>query len=148
MCTSYDRWFKYYGGLKAVDWRLLKAQVRQESVFDPLAVSHAGAKGLSQFMDPTWKWAKEMGWIPEDADVFDPEQNLKAQACYMRWLLNKWNEDVPKALASYNWGIGSLRKCIARNGEEGWLEYLPKETKTYLARIDKYYEEYKADGDE
>jgi soluble lytic murein transglycosylase-like protein len=90
-----------------------------------------------------------MGWIPEDADVFDPEQNLKAQACYMRWLLNKWNEDVPKALASYNWGIGNLRKLLSRitSGQTPWIERLPAETKTYLARIDKYYEEYKADGE-
>ena len=40
--------------LPTVDWRLYKAQLIQESSLRPLVVSHAGAKGLAQFMPSTW----------------------------------------------------------------------------------------------
>lgn len=144
MSSSYDRWLKFYGGQKDIDWLLLKAQVKQESLFDPLAESHVGAKGLAQFMPTTWKWAQEMGWVIKGSDPFNPEQNLRAQAAYMRWLLDRFDQDIPKSLAAYNWGIGNVRKTVEEHGDS-WLENCPEETQTYVARIDRYYDEFKAE---
>ncbi len=50
----YDSLFQFYAGQKAIDWLLLKAQVKRESAFDPNARSPVGAVGLAQFMPATW----------------------------------------------------------------------------------------------
>ena len=135
----YDESFKRLAYSYALDWLLLKAQVKQESRFNPKAVSPVGAKGLAQFMPPTWKeWGR--------GDVFDPEQNLLAQAKYMNWLMHtlKGNKDL--ALAAYNWGIGRIQRLIREKGTrefEKLKEFMPAETQIYVAKINKYYNEYK-----
>src|SRR5690242_15687753 len=106
------------------EWLKLKAQIKAESNFNPRAVSSCGAKGLAQFMDATWTWAQEKGWVPKGADVFDPEMNIKAQAAYMKWILERvTNWDA--AFAAYNWGIGNVRKVLV---SADWKKQLPDET--------------------
>ena len=131
----YDSLFKYYAeeaGFTGKDWLMLKSQVKAESAFCPTAQSGVGAKGLSQFMDPTWKeWGKGQ-------NVLNPEASIDAQARYMRWLLNRvttWE----CALAAYNWGIGNVLRVWQ---DPNWKSRLPQETKDYLERIERYYEEY------
>lgn len=145
MSNVYDGLIKRYAGecgFTGKEWLRLKSQVKAESAFDPRAVSSVGAKGLAQFMPATWEWAKELGWVAKDADVFDPEQNIKAQAHYMRWLLDRlptWEA----AFAAYNWGIGNMRKAMV---DPEWKKKLPAETKGYLERIQRYYDEYTDNG--
>jgi len=90
------------------DWRIFQALVFQESRFDPLAVSYAGAKGLAQIMPDTFaQWSNSK-------DIFDPEANLAVGAKYLGWLYGQWTADRPEAdrialaLASYNAGLGHL----------------------------------------
>lgn len=122
-----------------LDWEFLKRQMLAESGGEPDAVSPVGAKGLTQFMDATWKeWeANEFGpSIPPNrhVSVFDPEDSVRAQADVMAWLLGIWKGDAAKALASYNWGLGNLRTCLDKHGDR-WREFLPLETRRYLERI-------------
>jgi len=149
--NKFDHFFQTYGQLHNLDWLLLKSQVKAESLFNPQAVSPVGAKGLSQFMPLTWK---EWG----EGDVFDPEQNIKAQAKYMNWLrgmvqkkLLLKDDWLRWALASYNWGIG---RVVGYKNNLGVLQksrqnfpdaekMLPKETQGYVKRIIKYYDEYR-----
>jgi len=90
------------------DWRLLTAQMFQESRFDPEARSHAGAYGLMQMMPQT---ARQMGV----SDISDPEQQIKAGAEYMEWLYSRFSSDLSTAdrlaftLAAYNAGWGHVR---------------------------------------
>jgi len=133
----YDSLIKFYAeeaGFIGKEWLQLKAQIRAESAFEPRAQSGVGAKGLGQFMPPTWaEWAT-------GKDVFNPEENIKAQAKYMRWLLQRvttWE----CAFAAYNWGIGNVLKVWQ---DPQWKSRLPKETKDYLDRIASYHEEYLA----
>ena len=140
----YDSLFIYYGGQSGMDWVLLKAQVKQESNFNPDAVSPAGAKGIAQFMPATWE---EWG----EGDVFEPEKSIEAQAKYMahlkRYLLKtvgvskgvyKWT------LAAYNWGIGNVKKMIDKHGcdFDKLCAKMPEETQGYVSNIMKYYEEF------
>ncbi|ENC7117983.1 lytic transglycosylase domain-containing protein, partial [Salmonella enterica] len=86
------------------------------------AVSGAGAKGLFQFMDGT---ARDMGL--RGNDVFDPEKAAQAAAKYLSQLLRANGGDLSKALASYNWGIGNVKRYGMR--------LMPKETRNYIPRV-------------
>lgn len=122
-----------------LEWTLLKRQAVAESGLDPDAVSPVGAKGLSQVMDATWReWeTNEFGpVIPPNRHIspFDPEDCVRAQADIMGWLFGVWKGDARKALASYNYGIGAVRRTLAKHGTE-WELHLPLETQRYLAKI-------------
>lgn len=123
-----------------VDWMLLKRQAWQESRMNPDAVSRVGAKGLTQFMDATWKaWVKnefgtDEGPARNHVNQFDPEDAIRAQADMMAWLLKTWHGDVRRALASYNFGIGNVAKAVQALGDK-WEERLPAETRGYLKAI-------------
>lgn len=132
----YDSLFRYLSelyGFAGGEWLRFKAQVAAESNFNPEAVSSVGAKGLAQFMSPTWKeWGK-------GRDIYNPEANIDAQIRYMKWLLDRvTNWDC--AYAAYNWGIGNILRVWQ---DPYWKAKLPLETKNYLVHIDKFYEEYK-----
>lgn len=132
----YDSLIIYYSSKYNVDWQLLKAQIKAESNFNPTAVSGAGAKGLAQFMDPTWKdWG--------NGSQFNPEQSIKAQARYMSWLLKQFNNVSIIALAAYNWGIGNVKRLLNRVGRTDFTDNLPKETQNYIIRIKSFYRNYK-----
>lgn len=110
--SPYDELIRAYAKLIGWDWRMLAAQIYQESEFDPNATSWMGARGLMQLM-------------PHTAERFgvrllnDPEQNIRAGIQYLDWLEKYW-ADIPDSLerikfvlASYNAGQGHVRD--ARN---------------------------------
>lgn len=76
---------------------LLRAIIQRESAFQPCAVSSKGALGLMQLMPST---AAELSV----ADPFDPGENVRAGARYLRWLLQRYDGDLTLALAAYNAG--------------------------------------------
>ncbi|WP_250461938.1 transporter substrate-binding domain-containing protein [Microbulbifer litoralis] len=90
------------------DWRLVVAQMWQESNFNPDAVSPVGAQGLLQVMPAT---AEEMGYPPP---LFDPERGIKAGVKYLDWVRDRFDPTLPTdnklwfTLASYNAGYGHL----------------------------------------
>lgn len=86
-----------------VDPSLFVSQIQQESNFNPRAQSPAGAQGLGQLMPDT---ARSLGVT----DPFDPIQNLKAAATYMRQNIDRFGGDVVKGLAAYNAGPGAVEQ--------------------------------------
>ncbi|HAE3779110.1 TPA_asm: transglycosylase SLT domain-containing protein [Salmonella enterica subsp. enterica serovar Saintpaul] len=101
---------------------LLKSVAITESGGNQFAVSGAGAKGLFQFMDGT---ARDMGL--RGNDVFDPEKAAQAAAKYLSQLLRANGGDLSKTLASYNWGIGNVKRYGMR--------LMPKETRNYIPKV-------------
>lgn len=94
------------------DWKLLAAQVYQESKFDPNVKSWAGAIGLMQMMEPT---AHEFG----ATNLYDPEQSLAAGGKFIQWLQRNFKKYVADSverqkfvLAAYNVGIGHMEDAI------------------------------------
>lgn len=105
---------------------ILTNLVRQESAGNSQAVSHAGARGLCQFMPAT---AREMG-----VDVNDPRSSANGAARYLERLMDQFGGDPIKALAAYNWGPGNMRAAIRRHGDD-WRNHLPAETADYIRKV-------------
>jgi soluble lytic murein transglycosylase-like protein len=80
-----------------VDSALLHAVIYTESRYDAKAVSKNGARGLMQLMPATAR-RYEVG------DAFDPEQNIRGGARYLRDLLEMFDSDVRLVLAAYHAG--------------------------------------------
>ena len=106
--SPYDEIIKPLAKENAMDWRLVVAQMYQESKFDPNAKSFAGARGLMQLMPRT---AKELGF----ENLFEPENGIAAGVAYMHWLSKRFGEKLDFqeriyfALAAYNAGIGHVQ---------------------------------------
>lgn len=121
--SPYDNIIRKYAKRYGFDWRLIAAQIRQESSFNPKAISRAGAKGLMQLMPGT---AKEVGV----SRVYHPRENIAGGVFYLRKMYDRFpkvktHNRVKFALASYNGGIGRVfdARSIARydkQNEDEW----------------------------
>ena len=127
---SFEPFISTAGERFSVDPDLIRAVIRAESNFNPLAVSPKGATGLMQLMPGT---AEDLGV----ADPFDPGENILGGAKYLSRLLDTLNGNLPLALAAYN--AGPLR-VIGQNR-------IPpiKETHDYVARVLRYYKKFNND---
>ncbi len=112
-----------------IDPALLASVATVESGWDPAAVSPKGAQGLLQLMPQT---AKRFGV----RDVFEPEQNVRGGAAYLRWLLDRYQGDTRLALAAYNAGEGAVDR------HQGIPPY--RETKAYVSRVMQGFEGFAA----
>jgi hypothetical protein len=93
-----------YSQIYGVDPSLVRAVMRHESGFNAAAVSPKGAQGLMQLMPGT---AALMGV----KNPFDPEQNIAGGVNYLRHCLDRFQHNVPLAVAAYNAGPESVAKC-------------------------------------
>jgi soluble lytic murein transglycosylase-like protein len=97
------------------DPALVMAVIHVESGGYHLAVSHVGALGLMQLMPPTGEELAEkldLPWHGPDT-LFDPVLNVKLGVAYLRQLADRY-DNVPTALAAYNWGPGRIDRRIRR----------------------------------
>jgi len=103
---------------------LVLAVVTVESGFRPEAVSPKGAQGLMQLMPST---AAALGV----EDAFDPEANLSGGVRHLRDLLQRYQGDLPRALAAYNAGEGAVER------HRGIPPYA--ETRAYVREVLRLY---------
>jgi soluble lytic murein transglycosylase-like protein len=101
---------------------LLHSVIQVESNYNPGAVSPKGAQGLMQLIPET---ARRFGVL----DSFDPVENIQGGAKYLKYLLDLYKGDYPRALAAYNAG----EKAVAKYG--GVPPY--PETRNYVAQVKK-----------
>jgi hypothetical protein len=99
-----DGLIRKYAQIYGVDPTLVRAVMRHESGFNPAAVSPKGAQGLMQLMPGT---AALMGV----RNPFDPEQNIAGGVGYLRRCLDRFQHNVPLAVAAYNAGPERVAKC-------------------------------------
>ena len=145
----YDSLLRYYAGLVEYDWLLLKAQIKAESNFNPHAVSRVGARGLAQFVDATWReWEDGTPGIQPETQTYnpeDPEDCIRAQSHYMKWLLWYCGGDQQYALAAYNWGVGRIHPFLnVKTPFANAVSSMPPETQDYVKRILGFYNQYKS----
>jgi len=108
--SPYDELVKISAEQYSFDWRLIVAQMYQESQFDPDAISYAGAEGLMQIMPAT---ANDLGVD----DLSDPISNITAGVKYMKILREQFEQELPLedktwfTLASYNVGFNRVKNA-------------------------------------
>jgi len=106
-----------------VDAALVSAVIKAESDFNPREYSNKGAQGLMQLMPGT---AVRFGVT----NAWDPAANIYGGVRYLRWLLEKFDNNADFAVAAYNAGEGNVWKY---NGVPPF-----RETITYVNRIAKH----------
>ncbi|AGC45825.1 glutamine ABC transporter substrate-binding protein [Myxococcus stipitatus DSM 14675] len=128
--SPYDGLVRSYSARYGLDWRLMVAQMFQESRFDPRARSWVGAQGLFQVMPNT---GTELGF----RKLEDPEQGIHAGVKYMHQLIGRIAPEIPFkqrlrfALASYNAGLGHVLDARRLAQEQGldpnrWFGHVEK----------------------
>jgi membrane-bound lytic murein transglycosylase F len=140
--SKYDDVIKKYSKTIEWDWRLLSAQMYQESHFDPNARSWAGAYGLMQLMPAT----ASMYGINDNSTA---EQNIRGGILYLSWLDDYWKkriineeERIKFILASYNAGLGHVIDARSLAKEMGFNNEIWDKNVSYcilLKSSSKYY---------
>jgi soluble lytic murein transglycosylase len=126
---------------------LVRAIAREESSFEPSAVSHARAYGLIQIILPTARaQATDLGIVPTPARLRDPEVNLRFGTHFMAALMRRYASCQALIPAAYNAGPGAVDRWL--RGREGGafdelVEEIPyDETRRYARRVLQSYGVY------
>ena len=132
-----------------LDPYLVSALIRQESEFNPSAVSHSNALGLMQLLPSTGKGeAKQLGLKGYNQDsLFDPNVNIELGTHYFRKMVDHFNGHVEYALAAYNAGdsrVEEWRSSGSYRDIDEFVESIPfTETREYVQAIVRNAEVYK-----
>jgi soluble lytic murein transglycosylase len=127
-----------------VDPLLIWAVMREESRYDPEALSYVGARGLMQVMPSSQAWIAEQ--LAEDispGDAFTPESSIRMGAWFLDFLLDYFDGDLELVIAAYNGGAGSVDGWQAdplisnRDDLLRWIGF--GETREYLERVSSSY---------
>jgi soluble lytic murein transglycosylase-like protein len=125
--TRYDALIEAEAKSAGVEPNLLRAVIVVESGFNPRAVSKRGAVGLMQLMQAT---ATRFGV----SNRYDPQQNVRAGALYLGFLINRFRQNVRLALAAFNAGEDAVDRSSGQIPPFiETLEYVPKVMKIYQA---------------
>jgi len=133
---------------QGLDPLLLYAVIRQESLFEPEARSHAAAQGLMQIMSPTGKWvAQRLAWPGyKAAHVYRPYINVKFGVYYLAYVLKGARHNVMTALVGYNAGPGNARywRGAAGDDDDLFLETITaSEPRRYVRGVLQQYAIYR-----
>ena len=120
---------------RGVNASIALAIAKAESNFNPRAVSRTGAMGVYQLMPITIKDLK-IRFKYEIKDAFDPEQNVNGGIIYFKWLYDRYNKNLDRALAAWNWGPGHIPV-------RGKMPQFPPETQNFIKKVKGYIKMFK-----
>ena len=109
-----------------------------ESNYDPFSISSSGAVGMWQFMPRTGRlYELNRTWWNEDRH--DPYRSSQAAVGYLKYLYDRFDQDIYLTLAAYNAGPTLLDRRINQNKRRGletdfWSLSLPNQTKEYVPK--------------
>jgi soluble lytic murein transglycosylase len=122
------------------------AIARRESSFMPDAISPANARGLMQVLPSTARYIEKKRI--SSRELLDVETNAKIGNKYLRYLLDKVDDNAILATASYNAGWRRVRQWLPENEAleaDIWVELIPfKETRNYVKAVMAYKQIYHA----
>jgi soluble lytic murein transglycosylase len=119
---------------------LIYSVIRQESLYERDAISSADARGLAQLtLDTARRTARK--WMlpaPTATTLFEPAVNVVLGATHLKDLLDRFDGQLPLALAGYNAGPNAVQRWLPEGEMDPdiWLENIPyTETRAYVQRI-------------
>ena len=125
---------------------LVLAVIRQESGFDPTAISRADARGMMQLLPGTAKRVAQDLALPYRTSrlTSDPQYNIRLGRAYLAQMLERFGGSAPLALAAYNAGPHRVDRWLELFGDPrtvqidmiDWMESIPfAETRNYVQRV-------------
>ncbi len=146
-----DHWdvIKAESAKNGLDPYFVASLIRQESEFNPLAISHANAYGLMQLLPSVGnQMAREEGLGHIEArQLLDPVLNIRLGTRYLREIMERFGRVPEYALAAYNAGENRVTDWQAAgpyNGVDEFVESIPfSETRDYVQSIMRNQEIYR-----
>lgn len=132
-----------------IDPLLLAALIREESRFDPQALSAASARGLTQFVQPTARrLATRIGFADlRPRDIYRPRVAIALGAAYLQELAQRFPEAPEQVVAAYNAGEPQAELwrtyCVSSEPAEYFTKVGFRETRNYLGRVLGSYARYR-----
>ncbi len=135
----------------AIDPLLVHAVIRQESRYDPNAISRSNAMGLMQLLKGTaYGVAKHNGiTLTSPKDIFQPRTNIQLGTAYLAYVLRRNDGNAMLAVASYNGGPNAVTKWLKQHQAKGlsdmdvYVENIPyDETRDYVRKVFAHYWNY------
>jgi soluble lytic murein transglycosylase len=130
--------------------------MRQESSFDPVAISGSGAIGLMQLLPGTARMTGRKAGLPYN-NLFDTGENIALGTTYLSTELQNFGNCLPLAIAAYNAGPTSVARWLQQGGDPelghnaggadiiDWIELIPYgETRNYVQRVSENITIYRA----
>lgn len=124
------------------------ATMRQESGYNPTAVSRASARGLLQLMPKVAsRLARSIGVTVDKAQLFEPDWNIRLGVVEMDKVFAEYKGVMPLSIAAYNAGSRRVREWLKRSGRmelDRFVERIPfDETRNYVRRVMSHYARYR-----
>ncbi|MEW6766331.1 MAG: transglycosylase SLT domain-containing protein [Pseudomonadota bacterium] len=129
---------------EAIDSGWMFGVMRRESAFMPDIGSSAGAQGLMQLMPATARYvAKKFDLpAPDRGDLHDPATNMRLGSAYLRYVLDKFDDNQVLATAAYNAGPGRVKQWLPKGESlpaDIWVDTVPfTETREYCRAVLHY----------
>jgi peptidoglycan lytic transglycosylase len=139
--TVYEPQFRRASMRTSVPVPLLMAIARQESAMEASARSSADARGLMQLLPSTARIVARRARlpVPQSNDLYDPGTNIALGSYHLAWLIERYNNQTPLAIAAYNAGEHRVDRWI--KDAQGlpmdvWIETIPfRETRNYVKNV-------------
>lgn len=137
---QYSPLVQKYADNYGIEPNLVYAIIKCESNFNETALSSAGAHGLMQITESTYKWAlaREKQRQSEPVSLFDPEVNIRYGCAIYSILIDEFSEPGV-ALAAYNAGRGRVLSWLssdAYSSDGKTLDSIPfAETDNYVKKV-------------
>ena len=136
----------YHGPGSGPEPAMVLGLIRQETEFDPAAVSAPGARGIMQIMPGGARRDANLAGVPYRPNdlLTDVTYNMQLGMAEFGSNMNDWNGSLILSMAAYNAGPTNARKWVANNGDPrspatdpiDWIEEIPfNETRNYVMRV-------------
>ncbi|MEM0952001.1 MAG: transglycosylase SLT domain-containing protein [Cyanobacteria bacterium P01_H01_bin.74] len=135
-----------------IDAVLAQSLLREESYFNPLALSGSNAHGLMQLLPGTA--AEVAGWekLPsfKTSDLFNPTINIRLGTRYLSYLHQRFNQQSVFAVGAYNGGPGAMTRWMKASKDlpadpDRFVEFIPYEqSRHYIEKVFASYWNYQS----